>query len=152
VAKNRAAKDLAAEHGAAADRVAADRVASGRAASGRAAAPKGGAAASQGGTVSPGPAAGGVLVVPVRVRPGAVNTRVGGGYQGRYGPAVVVAVNAPAVDGRATEMALRAVAAALGLRAADVTLRAGRTSRDKLFEVADPPADLAARIRALLDS
>jgi hypothetical protein len=94
---------------------------------------------------------GAAVVVPVRVRPGAGNTRVGGGYQGRYGAALVVAVNAPAVDGRATEVARRAVADALGLRPAGVTLRAGRTSRDKLFEVADPPADLDERIRALRD-
>jgi uncharacterized protein YggU (UPF0235/DUF167 family) len=91
-------------------------------------------------------------VIPVRVRPGAATIRVGGGYPGRYGLALVVAVNAPAVDGRATEMALRAVAGALGLRPAEVTLRAGRTSRDKLFEVVDAPADLPDRIRALLDA
>lgn len=94
---------------------------------------------------------GGALVVAVRVRPGAANTRVGGGHPGRYGAALVVAVNAPAVDGRATEVARRAVADALGLRAADVTVRAGRTSRDKLFEIADPPAGLAQRLRALRD-
>ncbi len=91
-------------------------------------------------------------VIPVRVRPGAATTRVGGGHPGRYGVALVVAVNAPAVDGRATEMALRAVAGALGLRPAEVTLRAGRTSRDKLFEVAAPPADLPDRMRALLQA
>ncbi|GIH14211.1 DUF167 domain-containing protein [Rugosimonospora africana] len=97
-------------------------------------------------------ASGGGVVIPVRVRPGAANIRVGGGHPGRYGRALVVAVNAPAVDGRATEVALRAVAEALGLRPADVTLRAGRTSRDKLFEVADAPADLTDRISALLDA
>ncbi|GAA5179833.1 hypothetical protein GCM10023322_10780 [Rugosimonospora acidiphila] len=90
-------------------------------------------------------------VIAVRVRPGAANTRVGGGYQGRYGPALVVAVGAPAVDGRATEQARRAVAEALRLRPADVTVRAGHTSRDKLFAVAGAPADLAGRVSALRD-
>jgi uncharacterized protein YggU (UPF0235/DUF167 family) len=93
----------------------------------------------------------GVFVFAVRVRPGASRTAVGGRYDGPRGAAVVVAVNAPAVDGRATEAALRATAAALGLRRSAVTVRAGATSRDKLFAVADPPPDLADRLRLLLD-
>jgi uncharacterized protein YggU (UPF0235/DUF167 family) len=55
------------------------------------------------------------------------------------------------VDGRATEAAGRAVAKALRLRAADVWLKLGTASRDKLLEVADPPADLAHRISLLRD-
>lgn len=85
----------------------------------------------------------------VRVRPGASRTAVGGRYDGPYGPALIVAVNAPAVDGRATEAAVRAVARALRVRPADLSVRAGTTSRDKLFEVADPPGDLDERVRAL---
>ncbi|HKD98992.1 MAG TPA: DUF167 domain-containing protein [Micromonosporaceae bacterium] len=88
--------------------------------------------------------------VPLRVRPGASRTRVGGAHPGPYGTALVVAVTAPAVDGRATRAALDAVAEALGVRRADVTLRAGERSRDKLAEITDPPADLHARITALL--
>jgi uncharacterized protein YggU (UPF0235/DUF167 family) len=64
----------------------------------------------------------------------------------------MVAVNAPAVDGRATEAAVRAVARALRLRPADVWVKLGATSRDKLLEVADPPADLAMRVGALRDA
>lgn len=41
--------------------------------------------------------------VAVRVRPGAGRTRVGGRYGGPYGPAVIVAVGAPAVDGKALD-------------------------------------------------
>ena len=62
--------------------------------------------------------------------------------EGPYGPALVVAVREPAVDGRATAAALRAVAAALDLRPATVVLRGGAASRDKLFSVVDPPDDL----------
>jgi uncharacterized protein YggU (UPF0235/DUF167 family) len=91
------------------------------------------------------------LVIAVRVKPGASRSRVGGRYDGPYGPALVVAVNAPPVDGRATEAAIRAVAAALGLRFRDLTLRAGSASRDKLLAVLDPPADLADRVAALRD-
>ena len=47
-----------------------------------------------------------VDVSRVRVRPGASRTAVGGRYDGPLGPALVVAVTAPAVDGRATEAAL----------------------------------------------
>jgi uncharacterized protein YggU (UPF0235/DUF167 family) len=91
-------------------------------------------------------------VVAVRVRPGASRERVGGRYDGPFGPALVVAVTAPPVDGRATEAVLRAVAAALGLRPAGVRLRTGATGRDKLIEVLDPPADLAERITRLRDA
>jgi uncharacterized protein YggU (UPF0235/DUF167 family) len=87
----------------------------------------------------------------VRVRPGASRTRVGGRYDGPFGPALLVAVTAPPVDGKATEAVLRAVADALGLRARDVVLRAGAASRDKLLTVTEPPDDLAERVAELRD-
>ena len=61
---------------------------------------------------------------------------------GCYGDdTLVVAVQAPAVDGRATQAALKALAKALGCRAAEVTLVSGATSRTKLVEVPDGSAD-----------
>src|SRR6185369_13269764 len=57
-----------------------------------------------------------VVTVAIRVRPGASRTAVGGRYDGPFGPALVVAVQAPAVEGRATEAAVRAVARALGVK------------------------------------
>jgi uncharacterized protein YggU (UPF0235/DUF167 family) len=90
------------------------------------------------------------MIFPVRVKPGAARAAVGGTFPGRYGPAVIVSVREPAVDGRATASALRALAEALALRPADLSVRTGRTSRDKLIEVTDPPADLSARLAALL--
>jgi uncharacterized protein YggU (UPF0235/DUF167 family) len=92
-----------------------------------------------------------VLTIAVRVKPGSSRTRVGGCYAGPHGPALVVAVNARAVDGRATEAARRALADSLGLRASSVTLRAGAASRDKLFSVEEPPADLVQRVQQLRD-
>ena len=71
------------------------------------------------------------LRVPLRVRPGAGRTRVGGSHGG----ALVVRVSAPAVDGRATEAALAAVAAAFGVRRSAVTLVTGATSRSKVVAV-----------------
>lgn len=90
-------------------------------------------------------------LVAVRVKPGASRTAVGGGHPGRYGPALVVRVSAPAVDGHATAAVIDAVAAALGLRRADVTLHQGTTSRDKVLAVATPPDDLDVRVAALRD-
>lgn len=90
----------------------------------------------------------------VRVRPGASRTQVGG----RYGDAtdltspLVVVVSARAVDGAATDAVLAAVAAALGVRPRQVTLVRGRTRRDKLLEISEPPADLANRVAALGDT
>lgn len=91
----------------------------------------------------------GDLTFAVRVRPGASRTAVGGRYEGPHGPAVIVAVNAPAVDGRATEAALRAVAEALGVRRSAIALRVGETSRDKIFVVAQASASCVARLEAL---
>jgi uncharacterized protein len=79
----------------------------------------------------------------IRVRPGAGRTAVGGEHDG----ALVVRVTAPAVDGRATEAALAAVAVALGVRRRDVVLVTGATSRTKVVDVA---GDHAAAVRALL--
>jgi uncharacterized protein YggU (UPF0235/DUF167 family) len=88
----------------------------------------------------------------VRVRPGAGRDRVGGGYDGPHGPALIVAVGAPPVDGKATEAVRRAIADALGVRPGAVRLKLGATSRDKVFTVdagALPSAELRGRLDAL---
>lgn len=85
--------------------------------------------------------------IEIRVRPGASRTRVGGTYGGR----LVVAVQQRAVDGAATEGALRALAEALGVRPRHVSLVRGATSRDKVVAVDDAAAvDLPARVATLL--
>jgi len=85
--------------------------------------------------------------VPIRVKPGASRTRVGGAH----GDRLVVAVGARAVDGAATEAALAAVAEAFGVRRRAVTLVTGATSRDKVVEVDVPDqAAAAARLARLL--
>jgi uncharacterized protein YggU (UPF0235/DUF167 family) len=93
----------------------------------------------------------GSLAFAVRVKPGASATKVGGRYPGPHGPALVVAVSAPAVDGRATAAVLRAVAKALRVRPARITVTHGLTSRNKLLLVTDPPAELAERLARLRD-
>ena len=87
----------------------------------------------------------------VRVKPGASSARVGGCFDGPHGPALVIAVHEPAVDGRATEAARRALAAALGVRRSEVALRAGAASRDKLFLVDRPSPDLSEVLCRLRD-
>ncbi len=84
----------------------------------------------------------------IRVRPGSPVTRVGGAY----GDALVVRVTAPAVDGRATAAALRALAKAFDVPNANVTLVTGATSRDKVVAIEGDPAALAARATALRDT
>ena len=78
--------------------------------------------------------------VSIRVKPGSARTCVAGDHRG----ALVVAVSAPPVDGRATEAALRALAEELGVRRKDVTLVTGVTSRTKVVEIAVPDAVVAA--------
>ncbi|MCK9894852.1 DUF167 domain-containing protein [Frankia sp. AgB32] len=92
--------------------------------------------------------------VTIRVQPGAARPGVGGSWADpQAGTALVVRVAERAVDGRATEAALRALADALGLRRADLRLARGATSRLKSVEVTPDPADepaLRTRIDRLL--
>jgi uncharacterized protein YggU (UPF0235/DUF167 family) len=78
--------------------------------------------------------------VTIRVRPGAGRTAVGGEHDG----ALVVRVGARAVDGRATEAALAAVAEAFGVRRSAVTLVTGATSRTKVVDVDGATDDVLA--------
>jgi uncharacterized protein len=70
--------------------------------------------------------------ITIWVRPGTPRTSVGGERDG----ALIVRVSPRAVDGRATEAALAAVAAAFGVRRPAVTLVTGATSRTKIVDVA----------------
>jgi uncharacterized protein YggU (UPF0235/DUF167 family) len=91
------------------------------------------------------------LVIAVRVRPGASRVSVGGRYDGVLGPALVVAVSAPAVAGRASEAVLAAVAAAFSLRPREVEMVATTSSRDKRLRLFGDVPRLAARFAQLLN-
>ena len=84
--------------------------------------------------------------VVVRVKPGASRTAVGG----RHGDALVVAVTAKPVEGKATEAVLRAVAEAFGVSRSSVTLVMGAISRDKVIGIVGPADSLATRLDELL--
>ena len=74
--------------------------------------------------------------VAVHVHPGSRRPQVGGSH----GDALVVRVSAPAVDGRANQAVLDALAEAFAVAPRQVRLIRGERSRDKLVEIdgADP--------------
>jgi hypothetical protein len=73
--------------------------------------------------------------IAIRVRPGASRAAVGGRYGDGHDAPLVVAVTARAVDGAATDAAVRAVAGALGIPAYAVRLVTGARSRTKILEI-----------------
>lgn len=89
-----------------------------------------------------------MLKIAIRVRPGASKAGVGGTVADR----LLVRVNARAVDGKATDAALRAVADAFAVRPSAVTLVLGATTRDKLVAVEGDEVTLTARLEALLSA
>ena len=86
----------------------------------------------------------------MRVRPGARADAVGGRWDGPRGPALLVAVRARAVEGRANSAVTDLLAAAFGLRRSDVVIVTGHRGRDKLVELVGDDAALGARLAALL--
>jgi uncharacterized protein (TIGR00251 family) len=88
--------------------------------------------------------------ISVRVRPGARRDAVGGSWAGPRGPALVVAVRARAVEGAANAAVVAALAAAFGLRRADVEIVTGARGRDKIVTLRGEWAVLAARLAELM--
>lgn len=84
----------------------------------------------------------GAMRVVVRVHPGSSRARVGGAHDG----ALVVRVHQRAVDGKATEAVLRAVADAFGLPRRAVVLVSGGTGRTKVVEVEGGSAEVLMRL------
>jgi uncharacterized protein (TIGR00251 family) len=74
--------------------------------------------------------------VRIRVKPGARKEKVGG----THGDALVVAVQAPPVEGKANDAVRKALATAFGVRKQDVVIVAGEKGRDKVVEL---PGDLS---------
>ena len=83
--------------------------------------------------------------ITIWVKPGSARPGAGGEHAG----ALVVRVSARAVDGKATEAALAAVADAFGVRRGAVRLVSGAASRTKIVDVdAGDPQVLAALLAA----
>jgi uncharacterized protein len=85
----------------------------------------------------------------VRVRPGARHERVAGRWDGPRGPALLVAVRARAVDGKANAAVLEALAEAFGLPTSAVELLSGHRGRDKIVELDGDLIVLAAHLTKL---
>jgi len=64
-------------------------------------------------------------------------------------PRLVVAVQAPAVDGKANAAVIKELATAFGLRARDFTIVHGQLSRDKRLVISRATAEQLARYEEL---
>ena len=69
------------------------------------------------------------LLIEIRVRPNSSRNKVGG-IAGNP-PRLIVAVQAPAVDGKANEAVIKELAKAFDCRARDFTIVFGELGRDK---------------------
>ena len=75
------------------------------------------------------------LVIEIRVRPNSSRNKVGG--TAGDPPRLVVAVQAPAVDGKANAAVIKELASAFGLRPRDFVIVHGDLSRDKRLLIAN---------------
>ncbi len=82
------------------------------------------------------------LLIEIRVRPNSSRNKVGG--IAADPPRLVVAVQAPAVDGKANEAVIKELAKAFDCRARDFTIVFGELGRDKRLLV---QGDLVALTR-----
>jgi len=69
------------------------------------------------------------LLIEIRVRPNSSRNKVGGTVG--EPPRLVVAVQAPAVDGKANQAVIKELAKAFDIRARDFTIVFGELGRDK---------------------
>jgi uncharacterized protein (TIGR00251 family) len=83
----------------------------------------------------------------IRVRANASNNKVGG-IAGDP-PRLIVAVQAPAVDGKANSAILKELAKAFDLRPKDFTILIGEKSRDKRIQLTGEIAEITKRYKAL---
>ena len=87
------------------------------------------------------------FLLEIRVRPNASRNKVGG--TAGDPPRLVVAVQAPAVDGKANAAVIKELALALKLRARDFTIVHGELARDKRLIVNGDEFELAKRLEEL---
>ena len=87
------------------------------------------------------------FLLEIRVRPNASRNKVGG--TAGNPPRLVVAVQAPAVDGKANAAVIKELAQAFDLRARDFTIVHGELARDKRLIVSGDVIELAKRLEEL---
>lgn len=87
------------------------------------------------------------MLIEIRVRPNASRNKVGGTVGDP--PRLVVAVQAPDVDGKANEAVVKELAKVFGVRPRDFTIVFGELGRDKRIVVEGNEEDLQKRYEAL---
>ena len=87
------------------------------------------------------------LLIEIRVRPNSSRNKVGGSVGDP--PRLVVAVQAPAVDGKANQAVIKELANAFECRARDFTIVYGELGRDKRLLVTGDVALLEKRYQLL---
>lgn len=85
------------------------------------------------------------LTFSVRVTPGASRSHVGGAY----GDALRVRVMAPALEGRANQAVVEALAQAFEVRTSAVTIRSGASGRTKIVTIDGDSGPLTDRLNHL---
>ena len=88
------------------------------------------------------------MIIDIRVRANAASNRVGG--TAGEPPRLIVAVQAPAVDGKANASISKVVAEAFGLRAREVTIISGELNRDKRIELIGDKSELESKYQVLI--
>ena len=78
----------------------------------------------------------------LHIQPGAKKTEVAG----LYGDALKIRLAAPPVDGKANAALIAFVADRLGVAKSAVNLKSGQTSRRKVLEINEAPADIKQRL------
>ena len=87
------------------------------------------------------------FLLEIRVRPNASRNKVSG--TAGDPPRLVVAVQAPAVDGKANSAVFKELALAFNLRARDFTIVHGELARDKRLIVNGDESELTKRLEEL---
>jgi uncharacterized protein (TIGR00251 family) len=88
------------------------------------------------------------LLIEIRVRPNSSRNKVGG-IAGNP-PRLIIAVQAPAVDGKANEAVIKELAKAFDCRARDFTIVFGELGRDKRLLVQGDLVALTKKYEELL--
>ena len=88
------------------------------------------------------------FLLEIRVRPNSSRNKVGGSVG--EPPRLVVAVQAPAVDGKANQAVIKELASAFKVRARDFTIVYGELARDKRLLVEGDEKTLQAKLEELI--
>lgn len=89
------------------------------------------------------------FLLEIRVRPNSSRNKVGGSVG--EPPRLIVAVQAPAVDGKANQAVIKQLAAAFNVRARDFTIVFGELGRDKRLLIEGDEKTLQAKLEELMD-